>query len=284
MLCAMENIVVEYPGPVRALNGLNLTLERGEIVCVLGANGAGKTTLLKTLCGLVLPKGGQIRWGTPDGQRPRLGVLLEGSRAFYWNLTGWENAVYFAALKGVSARGLKSHLNELFHLVGLWEARDRLAGDYSSGMKKRLSLLIALLGSPDLLLLDEPTAGMDRVSVVEFEDYLHRIVNEEGIGILCATHVLSFAFTVATRMVYLEKGQLRVWEWSNLLGRHRQAVFLLAGEIPEATMSRYATYLQKFGKARWQLEGDIDDKMVFKALEELLVEHNLELLQMYGVD
>lgn len=283
-LLEVKHLVVEYPGPVRALDGLDLTLRRGEIVCLLGANGAGKTTLLKTLCGLVLPKEGEIRWETPNGQRPRLGVLLEGSRAFYWNLTGWENAAYFAALKGLPEDSLDEHLEELFQLVGLWEARNRLAGDYSSGMKKRLSLLIALLGKPDLLLLDEPTAGMDRVSVVEFEEYLHRIVQEEGIGILCATHLLSFAFTVASRMVYLEKGKLKDWEWSSLFGRHRRAVFLLAGEIPQKTAEQYKPYLQDFGQGRWQLEGATDDKTIFKALEELIVEQDLDLLQIYGVD
>ena len=283
-LLEIKQLVVEYPGPVRALDGIDLTLRRGEIVCLLGANGAGKTTLLKSLCGLVLPKEGQIRWGMPDGQRPRLGVLLEGSRAFYWNLTGWENAAYFAALKGLPEDTLNEHLGELFRLVGLWDARDRLAGDYSSGMKKRLSLLIALLGKPDLLLLDEPTAGMDRVSVVEFEEYLHRIVREEGVSILVATHVLSFAFTVASRIVYLEKGQLRDWEWSNLFGRHRRAIFLLAGEIPRETVAQYRPYLRDFGQGRWQLEGSTEDKVVFRALEELLVEQDLELLQVYGVD
>ncbi len=283
-LLEVEQLVVEYPGPVRALDGLDLTLQRGEIVCMLGANGAGKTSLLKALCGLVLPKEGQSRWGTPNGQRPRLGVLLEGSRAFYWNLTGWENAAYFAALKGLPEDTLDEHLGELFRLVGLWDARNRLAGDYSSGMKKRLSLLIALLGEPDLLLLDEPTAGMDRVSVVEFEGYLQRIVQEEGIGILCTTHVLSFAFTVASRMVYLENGKLRDWEWSSLFGRHRRAVFLLAGAMPEEAMAQYQPYLQHFGQGRWQLEGATDDKEVFKALEELLAQQDLEVLQVYGVD
>ena len=283
-LVAVKRLVVEYPGPVRALDGVDLTLRRGEIVCLLGANGAGKTTLLKALCGLVLPKEGQILWEMPKGQRPRLGVLLEGSRAFYWNLTGWENAAYFAALKGLPEDTLTTHLDELFRLVGLWEARHRLAGDYSSGMKKRLSLLIALLGRPDLLLLDEPTAGMDRASVVELEEYLHRIVREEGIGILCATHALSFAFTVASRIVYLEKGKLREWEWSSLWGRHRRAIFLLAGEMPREAAAQYKPYLRDFGQGRWQLEGATDDKAIFQVLEELLVERDFALLQVYGVD
>lgn len=284
VLCNISDLVVEYPGHGRALDSVDLTLHRGEIVCLLGANGAGKTTLLKSLCGLVLPKEGQIQWGTPDGQRPRLGVLLEGSRAFYWNLTGWENAAYFAALKGLPEATLSEHLSELFQLVGLWDARDRLAGDYSSGMKKRLSLLIAFLGKPDLLLLDEPTAGMDREAVIEFEEYLHRIVQEEGVGILCATHVLSFAFTVASRIVYLDRGKLRDWEWSNLFGRHRRVIFLLAGEIPKERVAQYEPYLRDFGQGRWQLEGATDDKVVFKALEDLLVGRDLELLQVYGVD
>lgn len=104
-LLQIQDLIVEYPGPVCALKGLTLALYRGEIVCLLGRNGAGKTTFLKTLCGLVLPTQGKIQWETPQNERPKLGVLLEGSRAFYWNLTGWENARYFAALKGLPEQG-----------------------------------------------------------------------------------------------------------------------------------------------------------------------------------
>lgn len=164
-----------------------------------------------------------MTWNTLQDERPRLGVLLEGSRAFYWNLSGWENATYFAALKGLPNQGLDKHLEELFNLVGLWDARHRLSGDYSSGMKKRLSLLIALLGTPELLILDEPTAGLDRETILEFEEYLRRVAEKKQVE-------LSFAFTVATRMLYLEEGKLRDWEWSNILGRHRQVIFFCWGE------------------------------------------------------
>lgn len=282
-LLQVNDLVVEYPGPVPALNGLNLTLNQGEIVCLLGPNGAGKTTLLKTLCGLVLPKQGQVRWGTPQGECPRLGVLLEGSRAFYWNFTGWENAAYFAALKGLPVQGFDEHLNELFHLVGLWEARYRLAGDYSSGMKKRLSLLIALLGAPTLVMLDEPTAGLDRETVLEFENYLRRVA-QEGTTILCTTHELSFAFTVAMRIMYLEAGQLRDWDWSNLLGRHRRVIFLLGGELSEQPTASQNGYLRALGQSRWQLEGPTDDPRLFSFLKDLVAAQGLHLLQVYGVD
>lgn len=283
-LLQVKDLVVEYPGPVYALNGLNLTLNQGEVVCLLGPNGAGKTTLLKTLCGLVLPKRGQLSWNTPQGKRPQLGVLLEGSRAFYWNFTGRENAAYFAALKGLPEQRLDEHLDELFHLVGLWEARHRLSSDYSTGMKKRLSLLIALLGSPSLVVLDEPTAGLDRETILEFEDYLRDVTKQQGTTILCTTHELSFAFTVATRMVYLEAGQLRDWDWSSLLGRHRRIIFLLCGEIPEQNTTAQNGYLRALGQARWQLEGSTDDNQLFSILSNLVTEQNLRLLQVHGMD
>ncbi len=283
-LVQVKDLVVEYPGPVKALDGVSLALEKGEIVCLLGANGAGKTTLIKTLSGLVMPKRGEIRWHTSRGACPRAGVLLEGSRAFYWNMTGWENAMYFSALKGLPQQGLEAHLNDLFQLVGLSEARHRLAGDYSSGMKKRLSLLIALVGSPELLMLDEPTAGLDRGSVLEFENYLRRVAAEEGAAILCATHKLSFAFTVASRIMYLENGRLRTWDWENVLGRHRRAMFLLGGALPEDRAAIYQGHLRGLGENRWQLEGATDDPQLFRVLDALISEHDLHLLQMYGVD
>lgn len=283
-LLQINDLVVEYPGPVYALKGLNLTLEQGEVMCVLGRNGAGKTTLLKALCGLLLPKQGQIYWNTPQGQRPKLGVLLEGSRAFYWNLTGWENAIYFAALNGLPEHELDTQLSALFHLVGLWEARHRLAGDYSSGMKKRLSLLIALFASPKLLILDEPTAGLDRETVLEFEEYLRRIASGKQVTILCATHELSFAFTVATRIVYLEDGQLQDWNWAKILGRHRQAIFLLAGETSNTSVSADNGYLRFLGDGRWQLEGPTEDPRLFSTLSDLITKQGLHILQIHGVD
>lgn len=279
-LLRVENMSVEYPNGIKALSGLDLALMQGEIVCVLGANGAGKTTLLKAICGLILPSTGQISWGTPGGQRPQLGVLLEGSRAFYWNLTGWENAAYFSTIKGLSEKGIEKHLSELFRLLGLWDARHRLSGDYSSGMKKRLSLLIALIGNPLLVLLDEPTAGLDRESVLEFEDYLRRVA-QQGTTVLCATHELSFAFTVASRIVYLEAGQLRKWDWLNIQGRHRRAIFLLGGEVSN---TMFDGYLRSLGENRWQLEGATDDRQLFGILNQLLAEYGLHLLQIYGID
>ena len=282
-LLEVSGLTVEYPGGVKALSGLNFTLHRGEIIGLLGANGAGKTTLIKSLCGLVIPKSGEIRWRLPEERAPQLGVLLEGSRAFYWNLTGWENAEYFASLKNLPLSGLSEHLEYLFRLVGLWEARNRVAGTYSSGMKKRLSLLIALLGQPDLLLLDEPTSGVDRASVYELESYLKGIA-AQGTSVVCATHVLSFAFTVASRMLYLESGRLRSWDWTNVLGRHRRAIFLLGGDLPIDDAARCNGYLHFLGDGRWHLEGETTDTRLFETLYYLLDERGFHLLQLHGVD
>lgn len=275
-LLSMEHLSVTYPGNVRALQDVTFTISPGEIVGLLGANGAGKTTLLKTLCGLVEPSTGAVHWNTTR----HLGVLLEGSRAFYWNLTGWENARYFAALKNISNDGLEGHLDTLFHLVGLWEARHRLAGTYSTGMKKRLSLLIALLGHPPLLLLDEPTAGLDDASTREFEDYL-RNVADQGTAVVCATHDLAFAFTVASRLVYIAEGRIASWRWHTAPDKHRNVVVLLAGEAPPWDDRQDG--LVHLGEDRWQIVGSTSDANFFANLHHLM-QKGFHVLQIYGVN
>lgn len=125
---------------------------------------------------------------------------------------------------------------------------------------------------------------MDRETILEFEEYLRRIAEEKQTTILCATHELSFAFTVATRMVYLEEGQLQNWDWSNVLGRHRRVIFLLGGESTVLTLPSDDGYLRSLGQARWQLEGSTDDPHLFSLLNELVTKQGLHVLQIHGVD
>ncbi len=274
----ISGLSVTYPTGVVALENVSLDINKGEVVGLLGSNGAGKTTLLKTICGLVIPKQGVIEWKV----EPKVGVLLEGSRAFYWNLTGWENAKYFATLKNVKDKNINHHLDYLFDLVGLWEVRHKVASSYSTGMKKRLSLLIALLGSPKLLLLDEPTVGLDSQGIIDLGNYL-KIFSQEGISIIFATHDLSFAFSMSSKLFYINKGQLFNWECNTSYGIHTNLIVLLSGN-PLMHFDYYSEYLIPIGENRWKLIGNTNDSFVFEILRLLVEQKGFRILQVFGVE
>ncbi len=181
----------QYKG-VAALAGVSATVPMGKVVGLLGHNGAGKSTLIKLILGLIEPTSGHVEvlgqspWGSQAvALRRRVGYLPE-SVAFYGNLTGTEIITYLAKLK----RAPRQQAGELLQRVGLDAARDRRVSTYSKGMRQRLGLAQALLASPELVVLDEPTAGLDPQATRE----LYEIVAElrtEGHSVLVSSHVLA---------------------------------------------------------------------------------------------
>ena len=144
---------------------IRLRLAAGEVVGVMGPNGSGKTTLLRLLATAATPTSGQVSWfGTTNARDPsvrrRLGVMLDQA-AHFDQMTGYQNAWFFAHQFGLSDALARERLDELFSWSGLWDARDQLVGEYSLGMKRRLNLVEALVHRPSILLLDEPTLALD---------------------------------------------------------------------------------------------------------------------------
>lgn len=183
--------VTKRYGEFRAVDNLSLAVRPGEMLGLLGHNGAGKTTSMKLILGVTEPSGGEVRvfGASPYGAhahalRLRLGYLPE-SVHFYEQLTGREVLDYFARLKGVSAR----MRDELLERVGLTHAADRRVKTYSKGMRQRLGLAQALLGSPALLLLDEPTVGLDPLATRDFYSLLDDL-RRQGTTIILSSHVL----------------------------------------------------------------------------------------------
>ncbi|MGB6144772.1 MAG: ABC transporter ATP-binding protein [Rhodanobacter sp.] len=177
-------------GDLAALDGISAVVPRGQVIGLLGHNGAGKSTLIKLILGLIAPSGGRLEvlgqspWRA-HALRRRIGYLPE-SATFYGNLTGRELLDYLARLK----QAPRSQIATLLDRVGLAHAADRRIGTYSKGMRQRLGLAQALLGSPDLVLLDEPTTGLDPQATRE----LYRIVGElraDGRCVLVSSHLLA---------------------------------------------------------------------------------------------
>ncbi len=177
-------------GDLAALDGISAVVPRGQVIGLLGHNGAGKSTLIKLILGLIAPSGGRLQvlgqspWRA-HALRRRIGYLPE-SATFYGNLTGRELLDYLARLK----QAPRAQIATLLDRVGLAHAADRRIGTYSKGMRQRLGLAQALLGSPDLVLLDEPTTGLDPQATRE----LYRIVGElraDGRCVLVSSHLLA---------------------------------------------------------------------------------------------
>ncbi|EIM02977.1 copper ABC transporter ATP-binding protein [Rhodanobacter thiooxydans] len=177
-------------GALAALDGVSACVPRGQVIGLLGHNGAGKSTLIKLILGLIAPSGGRLEvlgqspWRA-HALRRRIGYLPE-SATFYASLSGRELLDYLARLKQAS----RSQVSALLERVGLTHAADRRIGTYSKGMRQRLGLAQALLGSPELVLLDEPTTGLDPQASRE----LYRIVGElraDGRSVLLSSHLLA---------------------------------------------------------------------------------------------
>ncbi len=205
--------LVKRFGPVTALDGLDLDLERGEIVALLGPNGAGKSTLLRILGTTVLPDAGTATvlgkevTADPTASRRQVGQMIGDEHALYWRLTGRENLLFFAALHGMRRREASARAQELLAATGLEEAADRRVLGYSSGMRARLLLARAQLTQPPLLILDEPTRNLDPLAATGFRDLATGLAAERGTGILFATHDLHEAVAIAARVVVLSRGK-----------------------------------------------------------------------------
>lgn len=201
----INNIQKSY-GSVRALNDVSLTVPSGSVYGILGPNGSGKTTLLGILMSVLRPHHGHFSWfGGTDGDqyRTRIGCLLETPN-FYHYLSGEENLRITVSISG---RGNEAGIEQALKTVGLYERRKSRFSTYSLGMKQRLAIAAALLGNPEVLVLDEPTNGLDPVGIAEIRELIHAL-KQAGHTIVIASHLLDEVEKVCTHVAILKKGVL----------------------------------------------------------------------------
>ena len=210
MLAVDVNMVSKRYGrgdrAVQALSALSIAIPRGGIFGLLGPNGAGKSTLMRILAGLVFADSGEVRlFGEPasPGSRRRLGGLIE-SAAFYPFLTAAENLNVLARTSGYAAAP-----GALLSRVGLAGAANRRVAHFSLGMKQRLGIAAALLGAPDLLLLDEPANGLDPPGTLELRQLLRSLAEEDGISVVMSSHLLDEVERLCNRVAILDRGTLK---------------------------------------------------------------------------
>jgi ABC-2 type transport system ATP-binding protein len=207
----IRDVSKTYPNGVQALKQVNLTIPRG-MYGLLGPNGAGKSTLMRILATLQEPDEGSIRLGDldvlnqKDELRRTLGYLPQ-EFGVYPKVSAEELLDHFALLKGIAGRrGRKEVVEALLRQVNLWEVRRQKLGGYSGGMKQRFGVAVALLGNPKLLIVDEPTAGLDPAERVRFLNLLSEL--GENSVVLLSTHIVEDVSELCTRMAIIDQGEI----------------------------------------------------------------------------
>jgi len=221
---------------VTALRGLSLDIPAGHVYGLLGPNGSGKSTTLKILLGLVTPTSGTSEiFGVPSSRvasRAEVGFLPENPY-FYKFLTGSETIAFYGRLCGLGGRALRTRVAELLDLVGLQDAGDRRISGYSKGMLQRIGLAQAMVHDPRLLILDEPTAGVDPAGSRQIRDLILRL-KERGKTVLLTSHLLEQVQEVCDRVGILAKGELvREGSLEILTGVTGQTEYLIENAGPE---------------------------------------------------
>ncbi|GAA3449916.1 ABC transporter ATP-binding protein [Dactylosporangium matsuzakiense] len=226
------DITKVYKGHKRAVDGLTLRLTPG-LIGLLGPNGAGKSSLLRIAATVTRPTTGTVRFdgadavARPDPLRRALGYLPQDF-GVYPHLNAVEFLTYLAAVKGLSARTSRTQIDELLELVNLTSAGRRALGGYSGGMLRRIGIAQALLGDPRVIIVDEPTAGLDPEERVRFRNLLSSLAATRVV--LLSTHIVSDVESVAARVAVLQAGRLR------LDGPPEEVVRSVAGHVWEATV------------------------------------------------
>jgi ABC-2 type transport system ATP-binding protein len=221
-----------------AVKGVSFEIRRGEIFGLLGPNGAGKSTTIRMISTLLQPSSGSIRINgfdvvaQPSLARQNLGAVLAGDRSIYWKLTARENLEYFAALYHIPPAVAKKRVQELLERLDLANRADEQVERYSTGMKQRVAIGKALLANPPVVLLDEPTLGLDPQSALNLRELI-REIKAEGRTILLTTHYMEEADVLCDRIGIIDQGQIIALDTSSNLKRSVQQFDIIELELEQ---------------------------------------------------
>ncbi|WP_440896916.1 ATP-binding cassette domain-containing protein [Amphibacillus sp. Q70] len=196
-----------------AVDGVNLFLDQGESVGLLGPNGAGKSTTISMISTLLTPTSGDVRYKgsdvlkKPDVIRPVLGVVPQ-EIAIYEELTAYENMDFFGKAYGLSGKKLKNKIDEILELVGLTDRKKEKVREYSGGMKRRINIAVSLMHDPELLIMDEPTVGIDPQSRSYILDMVRQLNQEKGMTVLYTSHYMEEVEKLCDRIYIMDHGQI----------------------------------------------------------------------------
>ncbi|MBD8847088.1 ABC transporter ATP-binding protein [Priestia megaterium] len=260
-----------------SVDHLDLEIKRGQIFGFLGPNGAGKTTTIRMLLGLMKPTEGEVELFGKTFSNSRLEILkrigaLVEAPSYYRNLTGYENLRLSSKILGVS----EQRIHEVLDIVRLTEAANKKVKQYSLGMKQRLGIALALLGSPELLILDEPTNGLDPNGIHEIRQLIKRMPQEFGITVIISSHNLAEIEMVASHVGIIQSGKLKFQGTLDEIKEGNKPVL----EIRANNLYKAQNILQKFDVIS-QVEGDtlLINNFTGKASEinKQLVSNNIDV-------
>ena len=263
---------------IEAVSRLDLTVEAGQVFGFLGSNGAGKTTTLKMACGLVIPTTGTVRLNGYDVGRQRgqamrqIGAVLEGTRNVYWRMTAWQNLLYFGRIKGISSsRLLKTRAEQLLRELDLWERRKDPVGEYSRGMQQKVAIAAALIADPPIVLLDEPTLGLDVQASRTVQEWVVQLAKERGKTVVLTTHQLDMAENLCDRVAIMSRGQLLAHRpTGELLDLFRREFYQvrLRGAVEAEKAGAFPGFMASQENGHTILSGEVgDDLSVFELVE-----------------
>lgn len=208
-ILSVSNLNKSYSKKV--LDNLNFTINKGEVVGLVGPNGAGKTTLMRILCLLSKADSGEVKLcGISNNNKKdrekylsNLSAIIE-TPALYENLSGYDNIDLIRRINNLS----KERMNEMIEFINIGDMIKHKVKQYSLGMKQRLALGISLLNSPNLLILDEPTNGLDYDGIIEFRKLISEIVSKNQVSVIISSHILSEIEKLCQRILFLKEGKL----------------------------------------------------------------------------
>jgi ABC-2 type transport system ATP-binding protein len=275
------------------IKGLNFELKEGEVFGFLGPNGAGKTTTIRMLVGLIKPTSGSIHVCGYDVKKDfknammHMGCIVENPELYPY-LTGWENLLHFARMLPSIGAG---RMNEVIELVGLKDRIHDKVRTYSLGMRQRLGIAQALLNSPKVLILDEPTNGLDPAGIREMREFIRTLASNQGLSVLVSSHLLSEIQLLCDRVAIITKGQIvKIDTVDNLLNQQERMIWKLSPankgkeilerytEVIELEDGYLQTYFQEDYASKWNEELNREGVLVIEmnrrlpALEDLFLE------------
>lgn len=205
----VNNLVKRY-GEVFAVNNISFSVEKGSICAILGPNGSGKTTTIKSICNLIIPDEGEIKVYGKDNKKSmdKMAALFEGNRNLYWRLTPTENLRYFAGIRGLGGKKINEKIDELLTRFNLENKKNVVVNNLSKGMQQKVAIAMTLICNTDIILLDEPTLGLDVRSCMDIERELRTIAREMEKTVLLSTHDMKLVQDVCDDVVILDKGKI----------------------------------------------------------------------------
>lgn len=274
-------------GRQKSVDDLNLHICKGKIYGLLGRNGAGKTTTMKMILGLTKPTSGSVDiWGMDVRNNkkeilPHIGSLIE-SPGFYSNLTGRENLEIFASLRRIRN---KTVVKNALDFVDLPYDDKKLFSQYSMGMKQRLAIALAIMHSPDLLVLDEPTNGLDPIGITEMRNFIKNLCDKEGKTILLSTHILSEIELLADDIGIIDEGKLIVEGSKKELEQSRRnyiEIFVSDSDVIRSEeLIRSEFHVTELKNVRNGIIRIYEKNISIPALVKMLVNNNIDVERVY---